>query len=91
MLIKPNEHAGVTIGHRMKPRGRIQLHPGLDSQPERNIQSVISADEDCTGCEDLKDMIMSRYQTKVFESINTHNVTPEAQAARGPHAKVRLT
>ena len=36
-------------------------------------------------------MIMSRCQTRIFESINTDNVTPEVQAARGPHAKVRLT
>ena len=91
MLIKPNEHAGVSFSHRMKPRGRTQLHSGWDSQPERNIESVISADEDWTGCEDLKDMIMSRYQTNIFESINTDDVTTEAQAAREPHAKVRLT
>ena len=91
MLIKPNEYAGVTFSHRMKPRGRTQLHSGWDSQPEGRIQSVISADEDWTGCADLKDMIMSRYQPKIFKSINTDDVTPEAQAARGPHAKVRLT
>ena len=65
MLIKPNEYACVMFSHQMNPRGRIQLHSGWDFQPERRIQSVISADEDCTGCEDLKDMIMSRYQPKL--------------------------
>ena len=36
-------------------------------------------------------MIMQKYQKKVFETINTPDVTEEAQAARGLQARVKLT
>ena len=81
MLVKPHEHHGASFAHRMKPRGHTKLNSGWDSQAERHIPSVILADGDWTGCEDLKQMIMRKYQKNVFETINTPDVTEVAQAA----------
>ena len=91
MLVKPQEHHGASFGHHRKPREDTQLNSGWESQAERHIRSVISADEDRTGCEDLKEMIMQKYQKSFFETMNTPDVTEEAQAALGPHARVKLT
>ena len=91
MLVKPHEHHGASFGHRVKPRGHTQLDSSSESQAERHIRSVISADDDWKGCEDLKEMSMQKYQKRGFETINTPDVTEEAQAARGPHARVKLT
>ena len=88
MLVKPHEHHGASFGHRMKPRGHTQLNSGLESRAEGHIRSVILADEDWMGCKDLKEMIMQKYQKNAFETINTPEVTEEAQAAQGPHARV---
>ena len=91
MLLKPHEQYGASFGHPMKPKGPTKLNSGWEPQTERHIRSVISADEDWTGCEDLKEMIMQKYQKKNFETINTPDVTEEVQAARGPHARGKST
>ena len=79
--MKPHEHHGASFGHRMKLRGHTQLNSGWHSQAERNIRSVISADKDWMRCEDLNEMFMQKYRKKVFETINSPDVTEEAQAA----------
>ena len=78
------------FGHRARPPGRTHVQAGWTATPERHIRSVIQADEDWSGAESLKETIMEKYSDRVFRSIPTHEVTEEAQAKRGPHAKVRL-
>ena len=75
MLVKPHEHHGASSGHHMKPRGHTQWNSGCESQAERHIRSVISADEDSTGCEDLKEMIMQKYQ-KTFSKQSILLMSP---------------
>ena len=78
------------FGHRARPPGRTHVQAGWTATPERHIRSVIQADEDWSGAGSLKKTIMEKYSDRVFRSIPTHEVTEEAQAKRGPHAKVRL-
>ena len=67
----------------------ISQHDWVQDYPRR-IRSVIKSDEDWEGCEDLKAKIMASYGKTVSNPIRTHDVTPAANKARGPHSTIRL-